>query len=460
MAPGTAFAQFWSTDLARDAFLGCLGTEELRSLRLVCREFSAQAAPFLFADIQVQFRSSTFTRPSRMAALERIGRHVKTLTFKIPHSSETFLPPLLDPVTGKEQTFVYTPQVYPLGSPGPRHSVPRYGSWEMTDLLVKQYPPLFHAATNIHSFICAFTSMSSLRHLKIVCEGQAPSHRYRRSVVDYALISLRVAVEHAPLRSLDTLSLLPIHPGALLYLQPTMGFGTSPASRKRWMQIRKLAIHMDSFPYHRGQPMDHLKLLHSYLHSFPNLERFSFRWKGTKGPCPLSLATEPCLVPPSDGPAKQACPKMSALPPKPLKLRALQYMEVENAIMDASQVSTFIMDHRRTLHEFSFEDVHLRSGTWDDALAPLTRISGSEKWKEKQEEAMDVPIVLSPVGMERSQLLQAIWEEQRRRELLLLRSLREGASNLARAGSKTHELFWGSPDHMKRFLRPSVFSWR
>ncbi|KAL2009711.1 hypothetical protein VTN00DRAFT_5518 [Thermoascus crustaceus] len=460
MAPGTAFAHFWHTDLTRDAFLGCLGKEELRSLRLACREFSTKAAPFLFSDIQVQFRSSTFTRPSRTAALERIGHHVKTLTFKIPHSSETFLPPLLDPITGEEQTFVYIPQVYPPSTPCSRFSIPRYGSWEITDLLVKQYPPLFHAATNIPSFICAFNSMSSLRHLKIVCEGQSPGHRYRRSVVDYALISLRVAVEHAPLTSLDTLSLLPIHPSALLYLRPSMGFGTSPASRKRWMQIRKLAIHMDSFPYGRGQPMDHLRLLHSYLQSYPNVERFSFRWKGVKGPCPLSLATEPCLVSPADDVPKQACPKRSTRPPKPLKFPALQYMEVENAIMDASQVSIFILDHRRRLREFYFEDVVLRSGTWDDALAPLTRISGSEKWKEKQEEVMDVPIVLSLVGMERSQIQKAIWEEQRRKDLALLHNLREGASNLERARSKTRELFWGSSDHMKRFLRSSVLSWR
>lgn len=459
MAPGTAFAQFWHTGPTRDSFLGYLGKEELRSLRLVCRELSTKAAPFLFSDIQVQFRSSTFTRPSRTAALERIGRHVKTLTFKIPHSSETFLPPLLDPITGEEQTFVYIPQVYPPSSPGSRFSVPKYGSWEMTDLLVKQYPPLFHAATNIPSFICAFNSMSSLRHLKIVCEGQSPGHRYRRSVVDYALISLRVAVEHAPLRFLDTLSLLPVHPSALLYLRPTMGFGASPASRKRWMHIRKLAIHMDSFPYDREQPIDHLKLLHSYLQSFPNVERFSFRWKDAKGPCPLSLATEPCLVSSADDAPKQACPKRSRRPPNPLKSPALQYMEVENAIMDASQVSTFILDHRRTLREFDFEDVVLRSGTWDDALAPLTRISGNEKWKEKQEEVMDVPIVLSPVGME-SQIQKAIWEEQRRKDLVLLRSPRESASNLGRAGSKTRELFWGSSDHMKRFLRSSVLSLR
>jgi hypothetical protein len=274
---------------------------------------------------------------------------------------------------------------------------------------------------------------------------------------------LRVALEQAPLRKLETLSLLPIHPGGILYLRPVMGFGTSPASRKRWMQIRKLAIHMESFPYERGQAMDHLKILHSYLEGFPNLHNFVFRWKGTKGPSPLSLATEPALCKPSP---PQACPKRHARPLRPLKFRHLRYMELENAILDASQVSDFIMEHRHTLGEFEFEDVVLRSGTWDDALAPLSRISGSDEWKEHQEEVMEVPFMLSPVEVVPPTLKlnniihhgAMIIEEQRRKARL--RTLREGASSLARAKAKTRELFWGSPDHMKKFLRSSVFSWR
>ncbi|KAL1962168.1 hypothetical protein VTN77DRAFT_514 [Rasamsonia byssochlamydoides] len=457
MAPTSAFTQFWQTDLTRDCFLSLLDKEDLRALRLVSHEFSVHTARYLFAEIEVSFRSSTFTRPARMAALERIGRHVNTLTFKMPHSHETFLPPLLDPVTGEEQTFVYSPQVHVSSTLASRWSKPKYGSWEMTDLLVKQYPPLFHAATNVPSFVRAFSCMPSLRHLMVSCDGQSPDHRYRRSVVDYALISLRVAVEQAPLKSLETLSLLPIHPGGILYLRPMMGFGASPASRKRWMQIRKLAIHMESFPYERGQAIDHLKLLHSYLEGFPNLRSFVFRWKGLKGPSPLSLATEPCLCEPSP---RQTCPKRYARPLRPLKFRQLRYMELENAILDASQVSAFILEHRHTLSEFEFEDVILRSGTWDDALAPLTKISGSDAWKAKQEEVMEVPIILSPVEVEETRRPRhsAVWEEQRRKALL--RTLLEGANSLARAKAKARELFWGSPDHMKKFLRSSVFSWR
>jgi hypothetical protein len=277
-------------------------------------------------------------------------------------------------------------------------------------------------------------------------------------VVDYALISLRVAVEQAPLKSLRTLSLLPIHPGALLYLRPNMGFGASPASRKRWAQIRKLVIHMDSFPHAKGQPMDHLKLLHSYLESFPNVKRFYFRWRGAKGPCPLSLNREACLMASTKAIPTKACANRCAMPMKPLKLRNLQYMELENAILDASQISSFILDHRHTVSEFDFEDVVLRSGTWDDALAPLTRISGSDAWKEKQEEVMEVPIVLSPVNADQKQMQMVIREELRRKDRL--RGLRESANNVARAKSKTRDLIWDGPHHVKRFLRSSMFSWR
>lgn len=136
--------------------------------------------------------------------------------------------------------------------------------------------------------------MRNLRYLQIKCQGQPPSHRYRRSVVDYALISLRIAAERAPLQFLECLSLLTVHPGVALYLRPDLGFGASPASRKRWSQIRSLTLHMESF-HHPGLPTDHFKLLNVHLQSFPELQRLVFHWRGEKGLSPLSLATEPCL---------------------------------------------------------------------------------------------------------------------------------------------------------------------
>lgn len=451
MSPASAFLRFWWTEKTRSTFLSHVPKDELALFRLACHDFSVRAAPLLFEEIHITFRASIFTKPARMAALDRIGQHVRTLTFNMPHGPETFLPPLLDPVTGEETTFIYEPYIqYPKDSAS-RLSVPTYGSWEMTDLLVKQYSPLFHAAANVPSFIRALSAVSNLKHLRISCPGQEPEQRYRRSIVDYALISLRIAVERSKLTALDTLSLMSVHPGATLYLNPVLGIGARPNSVKRWKQIRKLSIRMDSIPFTPSSPADHLKMLHSFLQLFSaSLRQFKFRWRGTKGPCPLSLGMESCL---QNDNLSLACPRRCHLALRPLRFEKLRDMEIENIILDASQISSFITGHRHTLREFNFEDTRLRSGTWDDALAPLTLISGSEKWKEKSEEVMDVPLVLSPVGLEEEQMKKVIHYHSRSR------SSRPLYGGWQKAGAKSRELFWGTPDHMRKFLRISMFSW-
>ncbi|KAK4697540.1 hypothetical protein P7C71_g552, partial [Lecanoromycetidae sp. Uapishka_2] len=444
----SAFLQFWWTDKTRDTFLSCLPKDDLASLRLACHDFGARAAPILFEEISVTFRTSVFTKPTRMAALGRMGHHVKTLHFTIPHGPETFLPPLLDPITGEETTFIYEPYILSSRDPTSRLSIPTYGSWEITDMLVKQYQPLFHAAANVPSFIRAFSAIPNLKHLKVSCPGQEPNQRYRRSIVDYALISLRIAVERSQLSALKALSLLSVHPSAVFYLNPLMGFGASPSSARRWRQIRELRIEMDTITL--GYPSDHLKLLHSYLQLFSStIKEFRFRWLGDKAPCPLSLGTEKCLEASSPN---QACPRTCHLALRPLQFRRLKVMEVENTMIDASQISSFITSHRHTLRDFNFEDTHLRKGTWDEALAPLTRISGSDKWKQNSEEVMDVPIMLSPVDLEQDQL-NKVWDDHIR-----CRSSKPLHGALHRAGAKGRELLFGTEEHMRKFL--SGFSWR
>lgn len=413
-------------------------------MRLTSHELSHDVAPSLFRDVTISFGTNTFSRPSRMAALDRIGHHIKHVRFAMPHSPDTFLAPLLDPVTGEEQTFIYEPALGlhrppSSGSHGSQSS--KYGSWEMNDLLVKQYPPLFHASTNIGAFIRAFNALPCVQSLTVSCPGQAPGHLYRRSAVDYALISLRMAVEQAPLPLLRKLTLKDVHPSAVFYLRPVVGFGASPASARRWRQIKSLKIRMDSLDFGGGQPTDHLKFLHSYLQSFPLVEDLSFEWLGQKGPCPLSLSTEPCMISGVlDG--AEVCPKTYARPLPALRFRKLRSMLLENAVLDASQASDFIMSHRKVLREFGFENVHLRSGSWEDALAPLTRISGSESWKEKQEEVMDVPLMLSPVE-DRDCIPEAMWlDEKRRRPFRTLR----------KASIRTRELLGA--------LRSSMLTWK
>jgi len=134
--------------------------------------------------------------------------------------------------------------------------------------------------------------------------------------------------------------------------------------------------------------------------------------------------------------------------------------------MDASQISAFIHAHRRSLLDLNFEDVTLRSGDWDDALAPLTKIAGSDAWKRRQEEVMDVPVMLSPVDME-PRILGPLMgqegqgldgEEAKARGITLARWLSKGRS--VAQGKRAKEQWWGGSEHMRRFLRSSVFSWR
>lgn len=407
------FLRLWLTEGCRDALLAQLDRESLRELRLSCHDFAAKAAPFLFDEVSVNFKSSSFSRPARVAALERIGQYATTFSFSLPHTEETSLPPLVDPLTGEQREFIYTPQVHKPATLVGKVKEPKYGSWEMTELLLKQYPPLFHAATNVPSFMRVFELMPNLERLKVHCPDADLSRRYKRSVVDYALISIRVAVERASLPRLNAMTLANIHPSGLLYLQPLLGFGSTPSSMRRWKQIEKLEVRMDSFPTNDPKTSsEHLKLLYTYLRAFSrNLTSLSFQWNRAKGPCPLVLDSEPCLAQhpalsprPSQGewtmPPRKAqkvfansSPQMfERLPPpppppprkpvairlnnistlQPLTFPLLTHLSLNNASMSASQLATFLERHKRTINELSLDEIYLSSGTWDDALRPLT----------------------------------------------------------------------------------------
>lgn len=399
-----------------------------------------------------------------MGALQKIGHHVKNLTFRMSHTSETFLPPLLDPYTGEQRNFTYVPQVdRPLSSSGQKQ--PKYGTQEMTNLLVEQYPPLFHAATNIPAFTRAFSSMPNLRHVKVSCPGQDVHQRYLRSTVDYALISLRIAIERSPLHDFEKLSLDSIHPSALFYLQPIMGIGSSPGSNRRWAQVRNLDVQMISFSFDDPNRTEHLRILHAYLRAFsPNLTDLSFRWTGkAKGPSPLSLDREPVLQPPP----KPSTPERAEFPPRSpraLRFQNLRNLLLENAIMDSSQVAAFISRHRRTLVEFSFEEITLRSGDWEHALEPLERLRrgknspGTPVQIGYSAETMDVPCILSPVEIRGDARIMETLEPQEEgyggHGLSRWLSRRKGNSR------KPNTKEWSGTDHLRKMLRTSVFPWR
>jgi len=171
------------------------------------------------------------------------------------------------------------------------------------------------------------------------------------------------------------------------------GFGCLPSAGRRWAQIKKLNITMDSWDFLGLRPgLDHLKILDDYVRSFSaNLEKVSFGWSGRKGPCPFTLFTDPLFAPPRKT-AKlfaEVTSPMSPLPAAPprsaMSFPKLRYMQVRNATMSSEQVADFVYEHRHTVREFDFENVALiNGGTWEDALAPLSRNSGSDAWSSQK----------------------------------------------------------------------------
>jgi len=245
----------------------------------------------------------------------------------------------------------------------------------------------------VPAFIKAFSHLTSLRHLTISCPGQDPSQRYRRDIVDYALISLRIAIERSPLHALSRLTLHRIHPSGLQYLRHLPGWGSTPSASRRWSQVRKLKVTMDSWDF-GSTGIDHLKILEDYIRGFSaNLERVSFGWNGKRGPCPLTLFTDPLFTPPKSDRGKLFCEVTSPMSPLPAAPRRkamhfpkLKYMQVRNASMSSDQVADFVEAHRETVKEFDFENVWLiNDGIWEDALAPLSRSESDDaEWSSQQ----------------------------------------------------------------------------
>lgn len=364
------------SDHIKDSLFPHLSTTDLCNIRQSSSACCNLLTKRLFTRIHVSFSSSTFTKSARVAALARIGHHIEHLTFYFPHSDATFLPPLIHPVSGNEICFLYTPHT----SMSSVLSRPKYANAELGDILTQQYPPLFHAATNVPSFINAMRNLTNMRHLTIRCPGQDPRERYRRDIVDYALISLRISLERAPLDKLHKLSLSQLHPAAFNYLRHVNGFGTVPSAGRRWRQINKLSVSVDAWDFYGSSPgRDHLKVMDEYIRAFaPNLEKFAFTWLGRKGPCPVALAADPIFAPPraSRKLFHEVTSPMSPLPETPGKgaiyFPKLRYLQVRNATMNAPQLSNLINSHRPTVKEFDFESVVLAdNGNWDDVLAPI-----------------------------------------------------------------------------------------
>lgn len=85
---------------------------------------------------------------------------------------------------------------------------------------------------------------------------------------------------------------------------------------------------------------------------------------------------------------------------------------------------------------------------------------------------MDVPLLLSTVGMEAAQV-KRVWADEEQAQARRRRKAKRpsggpwgvgggvsiGGGGWNKAGAKGRELLSGTEEHMKRFLRASVFSW-
>ncbi|KAJ5087009.1 hypothetical protein NUU61_008316 [Penicillium alfredii] len=328
MAPDIAQARLWKTPSTRKILSQSISNRDLATCRLVCRKLAVLLAPLLFADITIHFCSSTLPGPSRMAFLERIGRHIEAMAFKIPHSAVTFLPPILDPVTVAPQTFIYRPR-----HPDAYHSSPKYGSQEMTGWLVK-HPGAHEEPAASSNQLRRPNAQPSIPPecrglcLDLIADGNGTG---TINIIDDAFAALDSS------RS-----------GALFAAEPGIW---------RIARFAETLVADPPFDYPhdelslRGGPTDradHLKLLHAYLQSFPALKN------------------------------RTPSPNLDQNDRSAHKFPKLEHLELVNATMDATQVASFIFEHRHSLQELNLEDVVLRSGTWDEALAPLTRLSGSE----------------------------------------------------------------------------------
>lgn len=370
----------------------------------------------MFEDLTTTFGSRTFSRPAKMAALERIGHLVKKVRFVVPRTDETLLPPLIDPWTGEEKDFVYAPQApspassssssssSPLSkTQGRQQRKPKYGDWETTDLLVKQYPPLFHAATNSDALVKAFSALPNLTHLEIKSLDTRPPHQNQRSVVDYILISLKLTLERAGPASLYSLTLTNMDMRKLVLISP----GSGPGSTRVWARIRNLNLQLLSSRDSSAQRVE-VRVLHGYLCSFTHLECLDFSWIGSKGPSPIPS------IPPATASKtvqRQKC-KHRCHAPTPLFPR-LTHLFIANAVLPARQIRDVIQMHRRTLEDLDLKSVEVSEGTWEEAFEGLDGLGGryrrggdgngdrSEGRGEKGDmgetgEMGDVPIMLAP----------------------------------------------------------------
>jgi hypothetical protein len=355
----------------------------------VCHEISERVTNEFFSSIDITFRARTFNKQARLVALHRIGHHIREVTFHLPRNMDTRLPPLIDPYSREQKEFVWKPGSAQSRDVGESTKQPRYGDTEIAELPIRQYPPLFHAATNVQSFSSTMSCLTNLQHLRVSCIGEGepmPRRAQGTDIMEIALTSLLYAVEQATFKHLDTVTLSNIWHTDIAALS-SLARSANPSSVKRWSKVRVLDISM-SLRTKSTVKNDQLKLLREYIRSYKGLRRFSFRWLGARGPSPLpELALE----------HKNTHPAFRDV--SPCSSRALfphlEYLTLSNIIISAPQMQRLMQTHKTTLQDVDLENVVLKDGNWHDALAHLNGVDVRSMTPCIMEEG-DVPVMLAP----------------------------------------------------------------
>lgn len=122
--------------------------ENISTVRLAFPAFCKVVTKRVSLRANVTFDPNTFTKQFKIQALSSISHHIEHLIY-FSHADATFSPPITHPVTGRDTSFLYTPNT--------STAAITFGESDLRKTLTDQNPPLFHAASNVPSIINAMS---------------------------------------------------------------------------------------------------------------------------------------------------------------------------------------------------------------------------------------------------------------------------------------------------------------
>lgn len=353
----------------RTVIFSHLSPKDITSLRGTSCRIRKTITPAVFQNLTVTFSALSFSS-DRLLALTRVGHHVKVFRFVFTHAEETYMPSMLDPESRKLRSLVYEP----FSRQGERRNKKNtFGSKSIDSLALHNHGILLMAAMDVPQFTRALACMENLTSLIVSCPGTPMGEPGRRCVVDYALWSLRIAVERARLNTLRVVILDPVHLTGLQYLMPgTLAVGNVINSRQIWSRVKTLTMTISAWKeLAYGSPTlykTNLKFLHQFLEYFTNIEELAFCWtREARSICPLTFDLLPYRNPRlATKPVRD-----TSVVNRRLTFPRLSKLRLENIGVDACDLRSFLSRHLTHFREWSLDDVSFTSGTLEEALKPL-----------------------------------------------------------------------------------------